>query len=1004
MRLRFLAPILPLLLWPAVAPAQGDAPGPIAAVTLAGEQCTTKVRTDIRAVGSAPADADLICAGKTVGQLAHSLVAGGGGRAIASQAAVTAAVAASRVASAIRSELVCEAAHWLSSQQSPVILFPCRQKNAGWPIMVMARLDGGLLTVVEGPASTYPVLRAVMRLPDEALSQTQLTAQAQAFWAQPVAMASATDLAAVRTLLQNARVAASQMDYEAAETGFRSALELQSRLFGENDPATNEILLDLALSVSNQRRMDEAEALLRRAAPIADRSIRPSDRARSAAYQGYIAANRGDFASARTFARAATTAWRVIAADSARQDSVAGLLDKAEAGSAQAELAHALNFDAAMMLRNDDATGAFASAGEALLIIDRVDDEPRWWKSDILLTLGEISSAQGRLSAAEAYLKGALAQRQAIFGEGAGTLRVRTALGRAYQTEQMNTSAIIVYRDAIKIARGLPKQSVPFTAEDLVPFAAALVDYAATVEDPAAKAGLFAEGFDAFQMVRTPLADRSAAMASARLSADTPELAGLIRRLEAAVRDQGAARLRLGQEQSLNAQERSAQVEELLAKDIASQGRTIAAARQDIARRFPDFGQLAEPKLPTLDTVRARLRDKEGLVAFLIGRDRSFVQLVSRDGVVIAAVPAGATALQSAVLTLRKGLEVQGASINEFDLEVAHQLYSDLFGGIQKELAGIDRLIVSPAGPLSSLPFGVLVTRPIEGGDYRKASWLAQAKALTHIPSLTAFVGLRSTRLVGNQAHLMMAIGNPILGPVQSGSGRRGSMAAFTGACLSGGVTPPQLLRSLASLPDTAGEIASVARSLKSSNITIKLGQDANEAALRNENLSDFRILYFATHGLLPGELRCQSEPGLVLTPPVSPAASHESDGLLDSSEIAKLSISADLVVLSACNTAAAGNNLGGESLSGLAAAFFHAGARSLVVSHWQVPSAATRRLMSGMFGAMGAEPDLPADIALQRAQVDMIRDPAAAHPFFWAAFVIMGDGATSPLQTRAAT
>lgn len=1001
MSLRFLALILPALLWPAVTHAQGEAPPAITTVTLAGEQCRTETRADVRIVGSAPADADLVCAGKTVGRLAHSFVPGSGSQAVAAQPTLSAALASSRVATAIRSELACEAEHWLSTPQAPVILFPCRQKNDGWPMLVLARLDGGVLTVVVGPASTYPVLRAIMRLPDEGLSQTQLTAQVQAFWSQPVAMASATDLEAVRTLLRNARVAASQLDYEAAEGGFRSALELQSRLFGENDPGTNEILLDLALSVSNQRRLDEAEALLRRAAPIADRSIRPSDRARSAAYQGYIAANRGDFAAGRSFAHAATAAWRSIAADSRRTDSVAGLIDKGEQDSAEAELAHALNFEAAMMLRNDDATGAFASAGEALLIIDRVEDEPRWWKSDILLTLGEISSTQGRLSAAEAYLKGALAQRQAIFGEGPGTLKVRTALGRAYQAEQMNTSAIIAYRDAIKVARTLPKESIPFAADDFVPFAAALVDYAGTVEDPAAKAGLFAEGFDAFQMVRSPLADRSAVLASARLSADTPELAALIRRLEAATRDQGTARLRLGQEQSLNAQERSAQVEEQLAKDIAGQGRAVSALRQEIARHFPSFGQLAEPKLPTLDAVRSRLQEKEGLVTFLIGRERSFVQLVRRDGVIVAPVPAGAAALRAAVVRLRRGLEVQGASVNEFDIEAAHQLYSDLFGGILKELGEVDRLVVVPSGPLASLPFSVLVTRPVEGHDYRKAGWLAEAKALTHVPSLAAFVNLRSTKLVGNQPRLMLAMGNPVLGPLQSGAGQRSSMAAFTGSCLSGGVTPPQLLRSLASLPDTGGEITSVARSLKSANVTIKLGQDANETELRGENLSDFRILYFATHGLLPGELRCQSEPGLVLTPPALPAASHESDGLLDSSEIAKLSINADLVVLSACNTAASGDNLGGESLSGLAASFFHAGARSLVVSHWQVPSAATRRLMSGMFGAMGAEPDMPADTALQRAQLDMIRDSATAHPFFWAAFVIMGDGATKPLETR---
>jgi CHAT domain-containing protein len=138
-----------------------------------------------------------------------------------------------------------------------------------------------------------------------------------------------------------------------------------------------------------------------------------------------------------------------------------------------------------------------------------------------------------------------------------------------------------------------------------------------------------------------------------------------------------------------------------------------------------------------------------------------------------------------------------------------------------------------------------------------------------------------------------------------------------------------------------------------------------------------------------------------VLTPPLQPAVSPDNDGLLDSSEIARLSIKADLVVLSACNTAANGKNFGGESLSGLAASFFHAGARSLVVSHWQVPSAATTRLMASMFGAMGAAPDLTIDDALRKAQLEMLGDSRTAHPFFWAAFVIMGDGAIKPLEVR---
>ncbi|SDC57953.1 CHAT domain-containing protein [Sphingomonas sp. YR710] len=996
--MRHLSAVLIYMLINAAAIAQAAVPVKIAATTLAGETCQSETRAGVRPAATIPADADLVCAGKPFGKVVYTIVPTNEASSRDEAAALSKAFAASKSHAEIGSRLDCEAERRLSNTANPILALACRQKSDGGPTLVMARLRGSLLQVVEAPATAYPVLRALMDAPREGISQSQLTVEAKALWSRPVTMASATDLETIKTSLMNARVASSQLQHAAAESGFRSALELQTRLSGENDVATNEILLDLALSVSNQGREDEAEALLRRAAPIAEQSVRASDRARLTAYQGFLAANRGDFAAALGFAKAATEAWRSIATRNSSADS---LLGGGTEATAEAELAHALNFEAAMMLRNDQITGAFASAGEALLIVDRVSGEPRWWKSDILLTLGEVSSAQGRLSAAEAYLKGALAERQQIFGEGPGTLKVRTTLARAYQVEGMFTSAIITYREAIRAARRLPRDSIAFTADDLTPFAASIVEYAATINDPAARLGLFAEAFDAFQLVRVPLIDRTITMASARLSADTPDLAKLVHRLDDVSQEEASARIRLADQQSLRMEERSAETEEALTKNIADFDRARTTVQAEIARRFPGFTQLAETSLPTLDAVRGRLREHEGLVTFLIGRDRSFVQMVRREGVIIAPVPAGAAELQSAVARLRRGLEIQGRSVSEFDLDTAHQLYRDLFGGIQNELGQVDRLVIVPSGSLASLPFGLLVTKPAGAGDYGKAHWLVRELPLAYAPSTGSFVTLRSSRLTGNQPRLLLAYGNPVLGPPQSALAQRSAMASFSGACLGGGVTPPQLLQSLASLPDTATEIDSVARSLRSTNVDVRLGRDANEAALRHENLEDYRIIYFATHGLLPGELRCQSAPGLVLTPPLQPALSPNDDGLLDSSEIAKLSIKADLVVLSACNTAANGKNFGGESLSGLAASFFHAGARSLVVSHWQVPSAATTRLMSSMFGAMGAAPDLTIDDALRKAQLDMLGDARTAHPFFWAAFVIMGDGAIKPLEVR---
>jgi CHAT domain-containing protein len=225
----------------------------------------------------------------------------------------------------------------------------------------------------------------------------------------------------------------------------------------------------------------------------------------------------------------------------------------------------------------------------------------------------------------------------------------------------------------------------------------------------------------------------------------------------------------------------------------------------------------------------------------------------------------------------------------------------------------------------------------------------------------------------------------------------------MSGVCRDGGPFPPDMLRALAPLPDTATELRTVARSLGANDNNLLLGAAATESNLRKQNLKDARVIYFATHALLPGELSCQSEPALALSPPASPATDRSTDGLLDASEVASLSLNADLVVLSACNTGQTESKLGGGALAGLAESFFYAGARSLIASHWQVPSTATAQLMVGMFGKLTADPAGGAARAIRSAQLALMDKPDTAHPFFWAAFTLIGDSGT-PGQTAVNT
>ena len=201
-------------------------------------------------------------------------------------------------------------------------------------------------------------------------------------------------------------------------------------------------------------------------------------------------------------------------------------------------------------------------------------------------------------------------------------------------------------------------------------------------------------------------------------------------------------------------------------------------------------------------------------------------------------------------------------------------------------------------------------------------------------------------------------------------------------------------VRKLPRLPDTADELRALARSLGVEDDTVFLGERATETLVRSEDLSRYRVLAFATHGLVAGELSGVAEPALVFTPPVT--GTEADDGLLTASEIATLKLDADWVILSACNTAAADGKPGAEGLSGLAKAFFYAGARALLVSHWSVNSEAAVAITTGMLGEMASDSGIGRAEALRRSMLAMMKTEGKdhfAHPMFWAPFVVVGEG-----------
>jgi CHAT domain-containing protein len=215
-----------------------------------------------------------------------------------------------------------------------------------------------------------------------------------------------------------------------------------------------------------------------------------------------------------------------------------------------------------------------------------------------------------------------------------------------------------------------------------------------------------------------------------------------------------------------------------------------------------------------------------------------------------------------------------------------------------------------------------------------------------------------------------------------------------------GGLAEVAEIKAAPPLPETADELCAVARYLKADVREMRLGARATEREIKalsaSGALASYRIVHFATHGALAGQLTGTVEPGLILTPP--DRAMEEDDGYLSASEIAGLKLDADWVILSACNTAAGGAITGTEALSGLARAFFYVQARALLVSHWEVNSDATVKLITSAVGEITKDKSVGRAEALRRAMLAMIDNGQLreAHPSNWAPFVVVGVGAAS--------
>ncbi|MEI9991928.1 MAG: CHAT domain-containing tetratricopeptide repeat protein [Rhizomicrobium sp.] len=816
---------------------------------------------------------------------------------------------------------------------------------------------------------------------------TLLLACALVLGAAAYGQAPANGPDALKTYVESARLYSGADNYAGAEDAYRHVLDIQTAQYGANSQAVGETLAELALQVSNQGRFDEAAALFRRASPIIEGAAGVSTRARFASYQALDAANQRKYEDALKYARAAT-ALRRGEVDAARAAAVADANGSEYVApvALEGELAHSLRIEAEMALRLGDNASAQAAAEEALWIITEEPGLPLWWRPEMISLMGEVNAAQGRVVVAERDFTDALGMDKKLFGDTAPTARAQLRLGRFYAEQQVYAASVASFRAAFAILAKDPIARSQIVSDQIVPFLAAAAALGA--QDPAQKAALDADMFRAAQLAASDLADRTIARVAARQAAGDAALSALVRQLEQAQAARDDARLELVAENAKPNDERNAALAAKYDADFRAASASADTLAGEVAKSYPAYARLADPGPVELADFEKLLAPGEAFLSFVIGAKGSYALVTTPSGLVTAPLAATTQSLADDVANLRAAFVPKLGRLPDFSLKSSYALYRELVAPVEPALANASHLIVAPGGALDSLPPALLVTAEPKDG-YANADWLVRRFAVSEVPSPRALAALRGAR-VARAPRPFFGVGNPSF----TGATGPKALSALASACQDGGAADPALLRALPPLPETANEVEAVGRTLGAQPGSILTGAGASEAAVRGAGLDQYAVLYFATHGMLPGELHCQAEPGLVLSPPPAAASSAASDGLLSASEIAGLKLNADLVVLSACNTAAeGGTKFGGGALEGLADAFFNAGARAVLASHWEVPSAATETLMTGVFARYAKDPSR--DLAEDLRQAQLAAIATGAHPFDWAAFTLIGDSGT---------
>lgn len=546
-------------------------------------------------------------------------------------------------------------------------------------------------------------------------------------------------------------------------------------------------------------------------------------------------------------------------------------------------------------------------------------------------------------------------------------------------------------------------------------------------------AGDTAEAFRVADVARWQSVQKALAGSALRAAAGSPELGAKIKQVQDADDELQAVYKNLITQRSAPPERQLPAVIKAMEQRIAELQKQQQRDLFDIRRQFPQYDNLVNPRPADLATTRRALKPNEALLSVYVTPVGSYVWATGPQGELsFHFSPQKPDWVAAQVKRLRDSVDLTtGASFDRlrFDLEAGAALYQELLAPVEQAWAQADTLLVVANDALGQIPFSLLptgaaaATQAAPGlpmAQYRQVPWLARKVAVAYLPSVSALVTLRALPATQGRRDPFVGFGDPDFGAQTDGNSTRGAQRVVASGTRNlkikhaptwdenqtsadAPVAPPPAVPeapTLTALPDTREEITAIATALAANpQRDAYFGAQANRQNVLGADLKRRRIVAFATHGLIAGDLPGLDQPALALSPaPGQPITA----GLLKLEDILKLSLDADLVVLSACNTAAA-DGTGAEAVSGLGRGFFYAGARSVLATHWPVETVSARELVTHLFERYAKDPQLTRAQALRRAMLDLIDTDTAkdgqgravmayAHPAFWAPYALYGD------------